>query len=111
MKFSLFLQLTVTDGDGLESTTVTVKVEIIPVNDNPPVINTDGNRTLFVEGMAAVAIVGQDAAITDADQFLDHIMIRKVQVRTLNATNGEVSYLCSSRCSSFCENAVTHVIV
>lgn len=111
MKFSLFLQLTVTDGDGLESTTVTVTVDIIPVNDNPPVIYTDGNSTLFVEGMAAVDIVGQDAAVTDADQFLDHIMICEVQVRTLNASNGEVSDLCYSRCSSFCENAVSCVFV
>ena len=85
------MQLFVVDDGGRESTIVTVNVDISPVNDNPPVIDTDGNSTVFVEGMAAVDIVGQNATIKDQDQVPDHMLIREVQVHILNASNGEVS--------------------
>ena len=85
------LQLFVVDGGDRESNIVTVKVGIIPVNDNPPVIDTDGNSTVFMEEMAAVDIVGQNVTITDQDQVLDHMFISEVQVRILNASSGEVS--------------------
>lgn len=81
----------------MESSNVTVDVVTIPVNDNPPVLDTDGNSTLFVEGGAPVYIVGPNATIMDEDQSLDHKLIRDVQVRILNAADGEVSFHTPSR--------------
>ena len=88
------LQLSVVDPDGMESNNVTVMVHISPVNDHPPVIDTDGNSTVFTEEMVAVDIVGQNAVIRDQDQFPDHMLISEVQVRILNASSGEVSHSC-----------------
>ena len=90
----------------MESSNVTFVV-IVPMNDNPPVIDTDGNSTLYVEDGTPVGIVGLNAAITDGDQFSDHMLIRDVQVRILNAANGEVScpfplQACVFQCIIFC---------
>ena len=90
--FSL-LQLSL-DADGMESNNVTVIVHISPVHKHPPVIDTDGNSTVFTEEMVAVDIVGQNAVIRDQDQFPDHMLISEVQVRILNASSGEVSHSC-----------------
>lgn len=70
----LYFQLLVSDG-GLNSTAY-VNITIIPVADNNPVINPDGDPTI-TENMEPVSIIYD---ITDDDQLAEHQLIYWINI-------------------------------
>jgi len=62
-------------------------IKIVPVADNDPIINPDGNPNM-TENMGPVSIVYD---ITDADQLNDHQLIEQVTITLNNPLMDEVS--------------------
>ena len=69
------------------NTTTYSVIKIVPVADNDPVINPDGNPNM-TENMGPVSIVYD---ITDADQLNDHQLIEQVTITLNNPLMDEVS--------------------
>ena len=59
-------------------------INIIPKDDNVPVLFTDGTMFSYVENGDPASIVGPNATISDADSYQGHMLIKGITVTLLN---------------------------
>ena len=73
--------------DGMHSFTAYSNITIVPVADNDPVINPNGDP-IMIENMGPTMIIND---IIDNDQLEEHRLIHQINISLYNASANEVS--------------------
>ena len=80
--------------DGDNSSMVETNITVMPLADNRPVINPDGDPTM-TENMGPVSIIYD---ITDADQLDEHQLIHQINISLHNASGNVHNEVSDTKC-------------
>ena len=77
------------DEGGNPSLSVESTVNIMLVDDEPPIISGTRNSQVFIEEGGAIHLVEPTVIIMDADNCKNHTLIERVEVQLVNPVEGE----------------------